>query len=164
MMVLAFSIAFVNNSTVFSPMSRPIISLGILSASTVIISVSFLNSLPHTASIGTKNSTFFSFALSITDLANPMLSSSKRDFPTSYPLAFRKVYAIPPPIIRESTLFSRFSINRILSLTFAPPIIARRGLFGFSTALPKYFTSFSIKNPEYAGMNLAIPAVEQCAL
>ena len=71
---------------------------------------------------------------------------------------------MPPPIISESTFFIRFSITGILSPTFAPPIMATKGLSGSSRTSPRNFISFSIRNPETAGMYFASPAVEQCAL
>lgn len=41
---------------------------------------------------------------------------------------FKKVKAIPPPIITSSTLSNRFSISWILSATLPPPKIAKKGL------------------------------------
>ncbi len=52
----------------------------------------------------------------------------------------------------------------ILSETFAPPRIKRKGFSGFSSSLLKALISFSIRRPATPGMNSAIPAVEACAL
>ena len=73
------------------------------------------------------------------------------EFPTSYPCALKKVYAIAPPIINVSTFSSKLFITPILSETFFPPKIATNGLLGFSKAFPIKSSSFSIKKPETAG-------------
>ena len=89
-------------------------------------------------------------AFFIIDCASPILSSSHKESPISYPFAFKKVYAIPPPINISSTLSNKFSITPILSDTFAPPSIAINGFSGFSNVPFKNCISFCINNPETA--------------
>ena len=55
-----------------------------------------------------------------------------------------------------STLLRRFLRTEILLETFAPPIIATKGLLGSATASPKYLISFSIKKPATAGTVFAL--------
>ena len=54
---------------------------------------------------------------------------------------------MPPPMTMMSTLASRFLSTLILSLTLAPPMIAAKGRSGFSSSLPRYSISFSMRNP-----------------
>ena len=70
------------------------------------------------------------------------LSSSTSDLPTGTPLAFRKVYAIAPPMISLSTRDRKFWITSILSETFAPPRIATSGRSGLFSTRPRYSSSF----------------------
>ena len=51
-----------------------------------------------------------------------------------------------------STLSNKLSITPILSDTFAPPSIAINGLSGLFIAFPSTSNSFSIKNPDTAGI------------
>ena len=97
-------------------------------------------------------------------MAKSILSSSNKLLPTEYPWDFKKVNAIPPPIIIVSTFSIKFSITVILSETFAPPKIATKGLSGLERAFPIIEISFSTKNPTADGKNLQRPAFEQCAL
>ena len=62
-------------------------------------------------------------------------------------MTLRKVKAMPPPIIISSTLSNMFSISWILSLTLAPPRMARKGCSGWHKALAKYSSSFLRRNP-----------------
>ena len=145
-------------------MSSPILLFGILSISIVENSVSFLNSLATTVSIG---KTIFPFDLANKFFAKSSLSSSTNEVPTFFPSAFKKVNIIAPPIRILSALVNKFSITPILSETFAPPKIAINGLFGLFTASPINFNSFSTKKPT-AEFPLpifsAIPTLEACAL
>ena len=145
-------------------MSNPSQSSGISVQATVLLSVSGLNSLPTFVSTGNINLTPFSSAFFIAAKAKSTLSGSHKEFPTPYPCALKNVYAIPPPTINVSTLSNKLSITPILSETFAPPNMAIKGLLGLFIVSPKTLSSFSIKNPATAGKNLAIPAVEACAL
>lgn len=52
-------------------------------------------------------------------------------------ILFKKVKAIPPPMIISSTLSNKLLINWILSFTLAPPKITKKGLVGCSKAFPK---------------------------
>ena len=89
---------------------------------------------------------FFSIAF-----ATSNWSSSQIELPILPPLALTKVYAIPPPIIRLSTLSIKFSKTPIFDETFAPPTTAVKGLVGLSSACDKHLISFSINKPETAG-------------
>src|SRR5436305_1171334 len=55
---------------------------------------------------------------------------SVRELPVPIPFAAMNVYAIAPPISSASTRVTSCSITLILSLTFAPPRMARYGLRG----------------------------------
>ena len=94
------------------------------------------------------------------------MSSSTREAPILPPLALINVYVIPPPIIRLSTLSSRFSITIILSDTLAPPIIAVKGFSGRCSTLSILFNSLTIRYPNIfsSGKNFAIIVVDACAL
>ncbi len=65
-----------------------------------------------------------------------------------------------------SALLIKFSITDILSLTFAPPKIATKGLSGTLTASPINLISFSSKKPATAPplMFAATPTFEAWAL
>ena len=60
------------------------------------------------------------------------------------PCAFKKVYAIPPPMIKVSHFSNKLEITFNLSATFAPPKMATNGLTGFSTAFPKSRSLFAL--------------------
>ena len=150
--VFAFLNSSEYNSIVFGPMSRPSQPSGIESLSTIIVSVFAENSFPNLLSTGNNIFTFLALAFSINSFAKSILSSSQIEFPTEYPSALKNVYAIPPPINNTLTFSSKLSITAILSDTFDPPKIDTNGLSGFSNASPKNFSSFSIKNPETAGI------------
>ena len=53
-----------------------------------------------------------------------------------------------------STLSRRFSKTPILEETFAPPTTAVKGLSGLSRACDKHLISFSINNPDTAGLRI----------
>ncbi|KAH3676868.1 hypothetical protein OGATHE_001358 [Ogataea polymorpha] len=105
---------------------------------------------------------FLAFSISLGTISAPSLSN--RDFPMFMLLTILlKVKAIPPPMIRMSTLSSKLSINWILSDTLAPPKIARNGLTGFSKALEKYSSSLAIRKP--AALSLSSkPTMDEWAL
>src|SRR5690554_3400583 len=160
--VLASLIIDLNLSTVFGPISKPISSAGIASNVRILVSVSLSNALPVTTS--TPNSSLPS-ANANNSLAKSTLSNSTKDLPTSWPCAFKKVNAIPPPINTLSATFSKFLMTSILSDTLAPPKIATNGLCGFSSAPPIKLISFSSNKPATdVFMLLAIPTFDACAL
>ena len=103
-----------------------------------------------TVSSGSVNFTPLSSAFFIILLASSNLSSSHSESPISYPFAFKKVYAIPPPISNSSTLLNKFSITPILSETLAPPRIATNGFSGCSKVPFKNSISSFIKYPATA--------------
>ena len=61
-------------------------------------------------------------------------SFSHSDLPTPLPSANRNVLAMPPPMMRTSTLFTRLSSRSSLVDTLAPPTIAATGRFGLPSA------------------------------
>ena len=140
-----------NISTVAGPISNPSQSAGISFDGTTFLSASFENSVATILSIGNKSFTPLASAFASNSFAKSTLSSSQIDLPTSYPLALKNVYAIPPPIINVSTLSIKFSITLILSETFFPPKIATNGLTGSVNAPPITSISFLIKYPHTAG-------------
>mmetsp|Transcript_15516 Transcript_15516/g.29289 ORF Transcript_15516/g.29289 Transcript_15516/m.29289 type:complete len:227 (-) Transcript_15516:138-818(-) len=77
-------------------------------------------------------------------------------------LIFRKVYAMPPPMIILSTLSSIFMMSWILSLTLAPPRIARTGFAGVSRTFEKALSSLPIKSPAHFTSKPS-PTMELCA-
>ena len=156
--------SFEYSSIVFSPISIPSQSAGILSNGTTFTSVSGAYSFPTLTSSGRSIFTPFCFAFSINSKAKSHLSGSQSDIPTSYPCALKNVYDIPPPMNSVSTLSNKASITPILSDTFAPPTIAINGLTGLSIVFFKKSISFSIKNPATAGKYDATPVVDACAL
>lgn len=108
------------------PMSRPIRSAGTASAATVVALAGALvfrsgNSGPTTTSTGRTSSTPFFSARAMYSLTAGIWSSWRREMPTSYPLALRKVYAMPPPMRIRSALPSSWSMTASLSETLAPP-------------------------------------------
>ena len=88
-------------------------------------------------------------------------SPSTSEFPVSSPIALKKVQAIAPPMRMASTLGRSASMRSTFPETLAPPRIATKGRFGWSSASPRYCSSFSIRKPETAGLrSLATPSVE----
>ena len=84
-----------------------------------------------------------------------------RDFPTSCPNAFRKVYAMAPPTKIVSALLMIFSINDIFVLILDPPIINVKGFFEFSILVFSYLISSRIKNPNpFLGKKFVIPTFD----
>jgi len=57
---------------------------------------------------------------------------------------------MPPPISRKSTLLIMFFIASIFEDTFAPPIIAPKGLSAASIVLRLYSISFFRRKPAAA--------------
>ena len=82
------------------------------------------------------------------------------------PKALIKVKDIPPPIIKLSTAGKIFSIIVILVETLEPPKIAVTGLSPLLNTLSIASNSLAINKPKnlVEGKNLAITAVEACAL
>ena len=72
---------------------------------------------------------------------------------------------MPPPMINPFTFCNRFRATPILSETFAPPRMARKGRSGSFRASSRYAISFFIRNPAATSpTNSTIPKVEACAL
>ena len=143
-MVFELPIISLNDLIEFSPISKPIQPSGIESLFAIEILASLLNASAIIESIGKAKFTPFAFAFSISCNAKGNLSSSTKELPIEPPNAFANVYAIPPPIIIEFTVSNNFSINKILSETFAPPIIAVNGRSAWFITFSAFFNSLAI--------------------
>ena len=171
--VFAPAITSQNLADDFGPMSTPSTSSGMFSLSFVRCSPkaklpSISVGMATMLSVGIKNCTLRSEALSRASWAMATLSRSTSDLPTVRPLASLNVYAIAPPMRIVSALSSSRSITLILSETFAPPRITTNGLSGDLSSSPRNCNSRSISNPathwpSRALSTSATPAVEACA-
>src|SRR5256712_4716104 len=102
--------------------------------------------------------------LASSSFASARRSGSTSDDPTSSPMAAKKVHAIAPPMSSSSTRGSSERITSILPEIFAPPSTATNGCFGSRSKSPRYWSSFSIKNPATAGLSRwATASVDACA-
>mmetsp|Transcript_21004 Transcript_21004/g.47989 ORF Transcript_21004/g.47989 Transcript_21004/m.47989 type:complete len:264 (-) Transcript_21004:229-1020(-) len=149
------------------PQSMPSQSAGIpCSCVTVWVGWSFLNSWPHSQSLGSTMSTPLALALSISFGTRSAPFLSKSDLPISMPKpTFRKVYAMPPQRISLSARSIKFSITRILSEILAPPTMAVSGrstFFGSSTC-EKASSSLATSRPDTQGISPLIATIEECA-
>src|ERR1700752_1077525 len=96
--------------------------------------------------------------------ARAMRSGSTNEFPTSSPIAAKKVHAMAPPINNSSTFGNKDLITSIFPEIFAPPSTAMNGRLGLSSSCPRYSSSFSIRNPATAGLSRwATASVDECA-
>src|SRR5215468_6302581 len=89
-----------------------------------------LNSAATTASTGSSTLQWAAFALPRMSSAVAARSFSHSDLPTLIPWAWRKVLAMPPPMISLSTLLTRLPRRSSLLETLAPPTAAQTGRFG----------------------------------
>ena len=137
MIVFAFCKASEKSFVLAGPMSRAIQLSGISWKVTTFVSALPSNFSAITKSTGKYTLTPLSLASLVIDEIFSIMAFSIVDLPAPYPSALRKGKAIAPPIINLSTFFERFSIIFILSETFAPPIMATRGLDGLLTAFSK---------------------------
>ena len=72
------------------------------------------------------------------------------------------MYRTSPPIIKQSTLFSKDSITSIFPEIFAPPMIAVSGLDGLLKHLFKERSSVFNKKPQYFSLKKsATPLTEE---
>ena len=163
--VLEFSITSSKILMDSSAISNPIQPSGVWSILDTCVFALASKASAFIASTGKYILTPFSFAFFRISKARSSLSSSQSDFPIFPPWALMKVYVIPPPIITLSTRLSKFSIIRILSDTFAPPIMAVKGFCGAKSTLSMALSSLPIKKPNMLslGKYAAIKAVEACA-
>ena len=109
----------------------------------------------------------FAFALAKISKASGIRSSSQMDVPMLPPCALKKVYAIPPPMIISVARSNKFSMIKILSDTFAPPMMAVKGFCASCNTFSALTTSASIKKPKVLfsfEKYCAMMAVEACAL
>src|SRR5580658_4790376 len=107
--VRAREISSEKSSTVFGPISSAILSAGIGWPSQIWCTTAVISGLLATTwSTGNRNLKFRFFASSSNSRASSTLSASSSDLPISCPCALSNVYAIPPPMISESTFFIRF--------------------------------------------------------
>mmetsp|Transcript_57344 Transcript_57344/g.104764 ORF Transcript_57344/g.104764 Transcript_57344/m.104764 type:complete len:284 (-) Transcript_57344:602-1453(-) len=147
--VLAFATASAFFLMLSGPQSRPMNPAGTpVSSEAILISPSSPNFEEQTKSTGRMISHPFAFALAMISSTIFEPSSSYRELPISILLmTLRNVNAIPPPMIIMLTLSNRFLMSRILSLTFAPPRIASKGLPGSSSTFEKAANSLATRNP-----------------
>mmetsp|Transcript_105309 Transcript_105309/g.255678 ORF Transcript_105309/g.255678 Transcript_105309/m.255678 type:complete len:211 (-) Transcript_105309:568-1200(-) len=164
MMVLLFLMASVFRFTDSGPQSRPMKPSGMPSSLVaILISPSSPNFEEIVKSTGKMISTPRSFAFFMMSGTILAPSSSYREVPMAMPsLTFRKVYAMPPPMIILLTLSSMFMMSCILSLTLAPPKMARTGLAGLSRTLAKASSSLDMRPPEHFTSKPS-PTMELCA-
>ena len=106
-----------------------------------------LNSFERRPSVGSTISQPAAFAFFSISRAVPARSCSQRLLPTFTPRAARKVFAMPPPITRQSTRDTRLPRRSSLVETFAPPTIAITGRFGCPNAAWSALSSASIVRP-----------------
>ena len=118
--VLASAMMRAYSSTVFGPMSRPIMPRGISAAGTVRRSAVAEISAAATTSCGTSTSTPRSRARALAARTSSNRSRSQRLVPISPPSAAISVNAIAPPISSTSTRSINDSITASLSLTLRP--------------------------------------------
>mmetsp|Transcript_4754 Transcript_4754/g.12016 ORF Transcript_4754/g.12016 Transcript_4754/m.12016 type:complete len:231 (+) Transcript_4754:466-1158(+) len=150
MIVFALLIAASFSLMVSGPQSRPIIPSFTPVSS---VAVSMVPSSPNleevTKSTGSTSSTPLLAAFSTICGTILAPSSSNSELPMArFLVTFRKVNAMPPPMIILSTLSSRFSMSRILSLTFAPPRMASTGFTGVSRTLANAASSLATSMPD----------------
>mmetsp|Transcript_67003 Transcript_67003/g.125183 ORF Transcript_67003/g.125183 Transcript_67003/m.125183 type:complete len:247 (+) Transcript_67003:253-993(+) len=113
-----------------------------------LISPSSPNLEEQTKSTGKMISTPFSFAFAMISSTILEPSSSKSELPISILwIIFKKVNAMPPPMIIMFTLSIMFLMSWILSLTLAPPRMARTGFAGASKTLAKASSSLATRKP-----------------
>ena len=116
------------------------------------------NFLPQTTStaIGIEAPRLAIFSISI--LAVGIRSCSHSDLPTFWPMAARKVLAMPPPTTSWSTLSESDSSTVSLVDTFEPPTMATIGRAGLASALSSASSSSVSSRPAQAtGANCAMP-------
>mmetsp|Transcript_18270 Transcript_18270/g.42595 ORF Transcript_18270/g.42595 Transcript_18270/m.42595 type:complete len:236 (-) Transcript_18270:454-1161(-) len=146
------------------PQSKPMKPAGTPDeASALLISPSSPNFEEQTKSTGKTISTPAALAVSMISGTIFAPSSSKRELPISMLFStLRKVKAMPPPIIILFTLEHRFLMSWILSLTLAPPKMAKTGLAGLSKTFAKADNSACMRKPEHLMSNPS-PTMELCA-
>ena len=106
---------------------------------------------------------YFSALLRIFSTVGLKLSSTN-DRPIFNPCEKRKVLAIAPPIMIQSTFSIRFSRSSIFVEILAPPTTVATGLAGWPTTLSKALSSASINFPAHEGKYFAKPVVLTFAL
>jgi hypothetical protein len=132
MIVLEAWIVAAFSAMVFGPQSSPIMPSGMPDSTVAVpISPSSPNLEEVMKSTGSTISTPLALALAMISGTIFAPASSYSELPMAMPFStFWNVNAMPPPMIILSTLSSRFSISRILSLTLAPPRMASTGRTG----------------------------------
>ena len=96
--------------------------------------------------------------------ADSTRSGSYRDLPTSYPAAFRKVLAMPPPTISLSTRLERLFRTSSLVETLEPPMMASSGCLGAWRIRVTASSSAAMSRPTQATLAKRMaPSVEACA-
>src|SRR5210317_650868 len=89
------------------------------------------------------------FLVARRSLACSSMESSQSEFPILFPLAFNKVFVIPPPVITSFDTCIRLFITSNFEDTFEPPTIDRVGVSLECIAFVNAFTSSSNKSPAH---------------
>ena len=158
-MVWDLPIISLNMPMAFPPMSSPIQPSGIWSLGQSLVCASAANLSAIILVSGRCILTLFCLAFSNKLRATSYLSASHREAPILPPRAFKKVYAIPPPMIISVALFNKFSIINILSDTLAPPIMAVNGFLKLFITCSALCSSASINKPY-----ILLALVKYCAI
>mmetsp|Transcript_25106 Transcript_25106/g.53435 ORF Transcript_25106/g.53435 Transcript_25106/m.53435 type:complete len:239 (+) Transcript_25106:735-1451(+) len=146
------------------PMSKIMSSSATSAEAFSVASAVSLNSFPQTTSVAIGMSAPRSFIFSTNALAVSTRSSSQSDLPTLFPMALRKVLAMPPPTTSWSTLSERASRTVSLVETLDPPTMATIGRAGSASALARLSSSLERRRPAHAtGANFPAPWVEAWA-
>ncbi|MNN38977.1 hypothetical protein D3C81_1529980 [compost metagenome] len=159
-MVPACAICCASKAAVFGPISRIMSSSATSATSLTVAAAVGANSFAQTTSTGIGTDAPRLAIMSMIALASPTRSASASDLPIFKPAASMKVFAIPPPTIRLSTLSA--NVFRMVNLvdTLEPATIATSGLAGSPRALPNASSSAASKGPAQAtAAYLAIPWV-----
>ena len=111
------------------------------------ITIQFFLLSKLSATIWSTGRNILSPYLSKASFAQSNISFSTIELPILIPLAFKNVYATPPP--RRTLSASSIKLLRacILSLIFPPPTITTNGRSGFSRILVRNLSSLLTKKP-----------------
>ena len=165
--VPAVAMASANRATVSGPMSRPVHPSGMSWPSTLVSprgpTPLPLPKVPPGSRATTSVGTMMMFEPRSNCRHASMRSMSTRDEPTSWPMAARKVKAMPPPTARTSTRAARAFSTPSLSATLAPPTTATNGRSGSSSRPPTTSTSLNSWRPAALGSRVGGPTTEAWA-
>ena len=134
-------------SAVAGPMSRIMASPATASTAATARGAPDSKRVAVTASMGSSTSQPASSARPAMARAASAMARSHSDLPTPTPRAYRKVFAMPPPIISTSTRPTRLPSTSSLVETLAPPTIAATGRRGLPSAASSASSSACISRP-----------------